>query len=66
MWFGKYAPRANQEFSKYLHDDIMDGGYYRFDLDSITTDPKISIISLNTIFFHKKNYEDPEGSDKQL
>ncbi len=64
MWFGKYAPRANQEFSKYLKEDILNGGYYRFDLDGITSESKISIISLNTIYFHRKNYEDADGSER--
>jgi hypothetical protein len=58
LWFGEHAPRKNKLFAHLtdLNETFHRGGYYRFDLDSaLSYSYKLSVISLNTIYFHKKN-----------
>ena len=61
MWFGKYAPQVNQKYPKMdnLAETFYHGGYYRYDLDHIDEKSKLSVISLNSIYFHVRNREDP-------
>jgi hypothetical protein len=68
MWFGDLAPKANQNYPEMSHilETFFHGGYYRYDLDLLDKDYKVSVISLNTIYFHVRNREDPREAWRQL
>jgi hypothetical protein len=40
LWFGEFAPKANQEYPEKDHvlETIFHGGYYRYDLDLFDKD----------------------------
>jgi hypothetical protein len=62
LWFGEFAPKANQEYPemKHLLKTFFHGGYYRYDLDLLDEDYIVSVISLKTIYFHVRKREDPK------
>lgn len=41
----------------------MDGGYYRYDFEE---GAPLSVIGLNTIYYHWRNKYDLDGGDRQL
>lgn len=67
MWFsGADAPKPNQEYPglQGVKDTMMDGGYFRW--DNIGGSDKHSVISLNTIYYHRLNKFDEDTAARQL
>lgn len=60
---GQDAPAKNKQYGKLgdIELTMSSGGYYRYD-----TTEKLSVLSLNTIYYHRVNMQDLQTGEEQL
>lgn len=61
LWFLQVPTNAKYQKLDEIRETFLEGGYYRFDISD-----KLSVISLNSIYFSVKNLVDLDGAWKQL